>query len=208
MSKAYSRASQAVGSVKALQALLVQIIQRPQQFSKDADIRSALKSQGSLASVNLSVEVEQGESLQTFPMSLNTLKTHANENLAGGFKALNELRLKAIDALEFAEKREQLANKRTKSGLAKKVAQLEFELEIQRQTNVILLRALSEAMHQFTSIRDASDDNIRAKRTQDALQVLRAIASMNKPPFNLIPTLSEGPAPSVEVANIDDYRKG
>lgn len=208
MSKAYLRASQAVGSVKALQTLLVQIIQRPQQFSKDADIRSALKSQGSLASVNLSVEVEQGESLQTFPMSLNTLKTHANENLVGGFKALNELRLKAINALEFAEKREQLANKRTKSGLAKKVAQLEFELEIQRQTNVILLRALSEAMHQFTSIRDASDDNIRAKRTQDALQVLRAIASMNKPPFNLIPTLSEGPAPSVEVANIDDYRKG
>lgn len=208
MSKAYSRASQAVGSVKALQALLVQIIQRPQQFSKDADIRSALKSQGSLASLKRSVEVEQGESLPTFPMSLNTLKTHANENLVGGFKALNELRLKAIEALEFAENREQLANKRTKSGLAKKVAQLEFELEIQRQTNVILLRALSEAMHQFTSIRDASDENIRAKRTQDALQVLRAIASMNKPPFNLIPTLSEAPAPSVEVANIDDYRKG
>jgi hypothetical protein len=208
MKKASSRTGQAVSGVKALHTLLVQIIQRPQQFSKEADLRSVLKSQGSLAGLKRSVETEQGDFIQTFPMSLNTLKTHANENLAGGFKALNELRLKAIEALEFSEKREQLANKRTKSGLAKKVEQLEFELEMQRQTNVILLRALSEAMHQFTSIRDAPDEKIRAKRTQDALQVMREIASMNRPPFNLIPTPSESPAPSVEVVNIDDYRKG
>ncbi|MCY1311162.1 hypothetical protein D9M70_614390 [compost metagenome] len=85
---------------------------------------------------------------------------------------------------------------------------MEQELEMHRQTNVILLRALSESMHQFTSIRDASDDKIRAKRTQDALQVLRAIVSMGRPPFNLIPPFSETPAPSVEVVNIDEYRKG
>lgn len=114
MNKTSARASQVVSGVKALHALLVQIIQRPQQFSKEVDLRRALKRQGSLARFKRSVEIEQGEPIQTFSMSLNTLKTHANENLVGGFKVLNELRLKAIEALEFSEKRGQQANKRTK----------------------------------------------------------------------------------------------
>jgi len=140
-------------------------------------------------------------------MSLNTLKTYANENLSGGFKALNDLRMATLAALEKADSLENHANKRSKSGLNRKIEQLELELEMQRQTNVILLRALSESMHQFTSIRDASDDNIRGKRTQDALQTLRAIVSMGMHPFNIIPTSSEPRSPSFEITNIDDYRK-
>lgn len=207
MSKASSRASQVVSGIKALHILLVQIIQRPLQFSKEPNLISALKNQGSLARLEQSLTNEKGEHMQTFPMSLNSLKTHANENLIGGFKALNDLRLKALDAIEHAEKREQQANKRSKSGLTRKVEQLEQELEMQRQTNVILLRALSESMAQFTSIRDASDDKIREKRTQDALQTLRAILSMCIPPFNHVPAYSEAPCPSTEVANISKYRK-
>ena len=140
-------------------------------------------------------------------MSLNTLKTYANENLSGGFNSLNDLRIKAGEALENADKKEKHENKRSKSGLNRKIEQLEQELEMQRQTNVILLRALSESMHQFTSIRDASDDRIRGKRTQDALQTLRAIVSMGMPPFNIIPTLSEASSRSFEVTKLDDYRK-
>jgi len=171
------------------------------------ELRSALKSQGGLANLNYSIELEAGATATTFPMSLNTLKTYANENLSGGFNSLNDLRIKADEALENADKKEKHANKRSKSGLNRKIEQLEFELEMQRQTNVILLRALTESMHQFTSIRDASDDKIRAKRTHDGLQTLRAIVSMGIPPFNIIANSSEPPLSSSEVSNLDDYRK-
>mgnify|MGYP003384764751 FL=1 len=207
MSRA-SRASLVAAGVKALHVLLVQIIQRPVQFSKDADLHLALKSQGSLAKLERSIASEKDEPLITYPMSLNSLKTHANENLVGGFKALNDLRLKALEALEFAEKRQQHANKRSKSGLTRKVEQLEQELEMQRQTNVILLRALSESMTQLTNIRDAADDKIRAKRTHDAPHTLRAILGMGMPPFNQVDNYSEAHAPIADVANISDYRKG
>ncbi|OCX20915.1 hypothetical protein BBI09_05825 [Stutzerimonas xanthomarina] len=207
MSKLSEKAAKTLASLKAAHTLLILICKQPQRFNKDIELRSALKTQGSLASINRSFDLETGESLTILPMSLNTLKTYANENLSGGFDSLNDLRIKAIEALENSDRRENHANKRTKSGLHRKVEQLELELEMQRQTNVILLRALSESMHQFTSIRDASDDKIRGKRTQDALQTLRAIVSMGMPPFNTVTTTSEAAPPPFEVANLDDYRK-
>ncbi len=207
MSIASTRGSQALAGLKALQALLTLICRQPLHFNSDLNLRSALKSQAGLARLNHTFELEPGNALATFPMSLNTLKTYANENLSGGFKSLNTLRMVALDALEKADNREKHANKRSKSGLNRKIEQLELELEMQRQTNMILLRALSESMHQFTSIRDASDDKIRDKRTQDALQTLRAIVSMSMPPFNIIPSISPPPSPSLEVTNINDYRK-
>jgi hypothetical protein len=200
------RRIQAVNGVKALHALLVQIIQHPQQFIAEIELHEALKSQGKFAGLRRAFLLEHGELTQTSPMSLNSLKAHADNNLAGGFKALNDLRLKTLEALEFAQKRQQRANKRTRSGLSLMVQQLEQELEMLRQTNVILLRAMSEAMTQFKSIRDAPDDSLRAKRTQDALNTLRAIVSMNTPPFNVTPVYSEVPL-SVEVANLSDFRK-
>tara|TARA_Y100000815_G_scaffold263441_1_gene278010 strand:+ start:3450 stop:4076 length:627 start_codon:yes stop_codon:yes gene_type:complete len=207
MRKSNSKSTLILEGLKALQALLVQINQMPEKFSADTELRAALKTQGGLAKLARSVNMGQGEFKSTSPVSLNTLKTHANENLAGGFRSLDNLRTKAIDALHSSDKQEQRANKRSKSGLTLKVHQLEQELEMQRQTNVILLQALSESMHQFTSIRDASSDSIRAKRTDDALQILRAITSMAIPPFNILPPPTETSNPSTVVTNIDHYRK-
>lgn len=207
MSKSSSKNDLIQEGLRALQALLVQVNQRPAQFSSDTELRTALKTQGALASFKRLVDMGQGEFKSTFPVSLNTLKTRANENLVGGFQSLDDLRIKANDALERADKQEARANKRSKSGLTLKVHQLEQELEMQRQTNIILLQALSESMHQFTSIRDASSDSMRAKRTNDALQVLRAITSMAIPPFNTLPIPAEASKPPTAVTSLDDYRK-
>lgn len=207
MSKSSSKNALILEGLKTLHVLLVQVNQMPEQFSSDTELRTALKTQGGLANLARSVDMGQGEFKSTFPVSLNTLKTHANENLVGGFRSLDNLRTKAIEALDRSDKQEQRANKRSKSGLTLKVHQLEQELEMQRQTNVILLQALSESMHQFTSIRDASSDSMRAKRTNDALQTLRAITSMAIPPFNILPTPAEASKPSTAVTNIDNYRK-
>ncbi|MEE4634129.1 hypothetical protein V2K98_11420 [Pseudomonas alliivorans] len=208
MSKGISLATRAIPAVLGLHTLLIEAIKRPQQYHSDRELREALKSQGGIAKLERTVTSQRGESLPIFAMSLNSLKTYANANLPGGFRALNELRLKAAEALEFSEKRGERANKRTRTGLALKVAQLEHELELHRQTNMLLLKALSESLDWFVNIRDASSDQYRAKFTQDATETVRAILSMAMPPFNTVQAVSEAPAPSADVTNINDYRKG
>ncbi|BDX19229.1 hypothetical protein MFKK_20390 [Halopseudomonas aestusnigri] len=200
------RSSRASEGIKALHALLTLVCQKPFQFKNDQELRTSLKSQSSLAKIHRKFELETGEKLATHPMSLNTLKTHSNAVLNGGFKILDDLRISATSALDRADKREKYTNKRTKSGLNRRVQQLEQELEMQRQTNMLLLRSISESIHQFTSIQDASDEKIRKKRTQDALQTIRAILSMNLPPFNVIPVIAEPTKGKLVVTNIDDYR--
>jgi hypothetical protein len=183
--------------------LLVDAIKRPLQYCADDEFRIALKSQGGIAKLKRSITTEQGEVIETLPMSLNSLKTYAESHLPGGFKTLNDLRLKAADALQLALKREERANKRTRSGLTLKVAQLAHELELHRQTNMILTRALSECMGQFVNIRDASSDKIRRKFARDATETLQAILSLAMPPFNVIDAPQAPPAPSANVTNIN-----
>lgn len=206
---ASSRTKMTANGVRTLQDLLAQVVAHPERFSSDSDFRSALKSQGALASLDRTIVNSAGLSIKTYTMSLNTLKTYADSELSDGFKGLNALRVRALEALEIADKREVQANKRSKSGLTRKVAQLEQELEMHRRTHEILLRSLSAAMSQFISIRDASDEKLRAKRTQDALQLLRTITSMNMSPFNIIPLAPDFSTPSSSpvVTDINSYRK-
>lgn len=206
MSKGISLAAKAVPSVRGLYALLVEAIKRPQQYYSDQELRKALKSQGGIATLERVVTSDRGEPLQVMAMSLNSLKTYADGHLPGGFKALNDLRLKAFEALQIAENRGERANKRSRSGLTLKVAELEHELLLHRQTNMLLLKALADSHDWFFNIRDASSALQREKATQDAAESLRAILSMAMPPFNTLHTV-EAPAPSADVSNIADYRK-
>ncbi|AAO58178.1 MULTISPECIES: hypothetical protein [Pseudomonas syringae group] len=203
-----SLSAQAVPGIQALRALLVDVIKRPLQFSNDEELHAALKTQGGIAKLSRSIIVQHGEVVETLPMSLNSLKTYADQHLPGGFKGLNDLRLKATDSLQCALKQGERANKRTRSGLTLKVAQLEHEMELHRQTNMILTRALSESLHQFVNIRDASSEHVRKKFTQDATETIFAILSMAMPPFNVIDAPHSAPAPSADIANLSDYRKG
>lgn len=206
MSKGISLATKAIPSVRGLHALLVEAIKRPQQFCSDQELRKALKSQGGIATLERVVTNDRGKPLQVMAMSLNSLKTYADGHLPGGFKALNDLRLKAVEALQIVENRGQRANKRSRSGLTLKVAELEHELLLHRQTNMLLLKALADSHEWFFNIRDASSALQREKATQDAAESVRAILSMAMPPFNTLHTV-EAPAPSADVSNIADYRK-
>lgn len=203
-----SLSAQAIPGIRALNALLVDVIKRPLQFSNDDELRAALKTQEGIARLSRSIAMQHGEVVETLPMSLNSLKAYADEHLPGGFKGLNDLRLKAADALQLALKQGERANKRTRSGLALKVAELEHEMELHRQTNMILTRALSESLHQFINIRDASSEHVRKKFAQDATETVYAILSMAMPPFNVVDAPRSAPAPSVDVTNLSNYRKG
>ncbi|MNU02418.1 hypothetical protein D3C72_2461160 [compost metagenome] len=73
---------------------------------------------------------------------------------------------------------------------------------------MILTRALSECLGQFANIRDASNEHIRKKFAQDAVDTLYAVLSMAMPPFNVIAPPQPASASSADVTNISDYRKG
>ncbi|MFU4542435.1 hypothetical protein ACM714_20545 [Pseudomonas aeruginosa] len=186
--------------------LLTDVIKFPLKHGNDDELCMALKSQAGIAKLKRTVTTEQGDVIETISMSLNTLKSYAETHLDGGFQALNNLRRKAAEAIQFAQKREERANKRTRSGLTLKVAQLEYELELHRQTNMILTRALSECLGQFVNIRDATNEHIRRKYAQDATDTLHAILSLAIPPFNIAEAPRIAP-PSADITNISDYRK-
>jgi hypothetical protein len=190
--------------INALQIILSNIIKRPKEYTSDAELRTALKTQNNLAKLQRSVTTEHGSEISTYPMSLNSLKTYSSHKISGGYKSLDDLRRKAISALDYSEKRATRANKRSKSGLTLKVSELETELEILRQTNLILLSALGEALHQFVVIRDGSDNASRTDRAETASTTLRAIVSMNIHPFDQLSRPS--PAPSLEVTDLNEYR--
>jgi len=197
----------AMEGMYALQFLLILIIKSPRQFVNDQQLKMAIRSQNGFAKLDREFTIEGGAIQKTHPTSLNTLKKNANDKLPGGFKGLDVLRRKSLEALELDEKRENRGNKRSKSGLSFKVSILEQELEMHRHANLLLLHALQEALGQFNSIRDATDAALRTKRAADARETLVAITSLVIPPFNLPIRIPLESAPNIYVTNIDEYRR-
>lgn len=180
---------------------LEQIHRSPGTFRGNKELIAALKNQGSTAALSFIFTV--GETTKTTtPVSLNTLKTYAENNLPTGFDGLNKLRIAALEALEADERREERSNKRTKVGLSMRVAELEERLAMHQKTNLILLQALGRARDDIKSVRDAPTQGIRALRAQEALQALTAMTSLNAPPYDKLP-VPNGPS----VVNLDEYRK-
>ncbi len=206
MTNRTSRGDAARAGVLALERLLAQVITKPSDYMEDSELRSALKSQTGLASLDRQVSAGDEAGINTYPASLNTLKKYSDECLIGGFNTLNTLRLKAIEALEYSEHKITKLNKRTKSGLNLKIQTIESQLEILRQTNYILLRALQEALTQIQNIRDTKDSLLREKWSSDAIASLLAITSLGIPPFNLTETSLPKNVPTT-VTDINDYRK-
>jgi len=193
--------------VLALHRLLSQIITTPYAFASDEALIAALNTQGGLAQLDRAVNADGSETIKTFPTSLNTLKKYSDEVLTGGFNTLNALRVKAIEAIERHERKKTKSNKRTREGLKLRVSDHEQELEMLRQTNFLLLRALQESMGQIKSISVANDPLTREKWASDAITTLLAITSLCIPPFNLTDIPAQQKNTTSTVTDINDYRK-
>lgn len=202
-----SRAESVRTGVQALQRLLSQVITTPHAFASDETLIAALNTQGGLAQLDRAVKADGIETLNTFPTSLNTLKKYSDEVLAGGFNALNALRVKAIEAIERHKRKKTKSNKRTREGLKSRVADHERELDMLRQTNFLLLRALQESMGQIKSISSTTDPLTREKWASDAIATLLAITSLGVPPFNLTDIPAQQKTTTSTVTDINDYRK-
>ncbi len=192
--------------VQALHHLLGQVITTPHSFISDEALIAALNTQGGLAQLDRAVNTAGGQTLNTFPTSLNTLKKYSDEVLTGGFNTLNALRVKAIEAIERHERKKTKSNKRTREGLKLTVAENEQELDMLRQTNFLLLRALQESMGQIKNISSANDPLLREKWGTDAIATLLAITSLCIPPFNLTELPAHQKNITSTVTDINDYR--
>ncbi|HCE7213221.1 TPA: hypothetical protein NIB84_005504 [Pseudomonas aeruginosa] len=169
--------------------LLRAICRTPATFANSTKIKIALHSQAGLAALEHQFE-ENDIYKTTKPMSLNTLKSYANTELDRGFRGLNDLRIAAADAIQSYETRCKASNKRTKSGLTIRTSELEKDIELLRKANLILLQAVALAITDINTIRDTKDSSLREKRANESLQTLRAIVSLNPPPFDLYPNNS------------------
>lgn len=188
-----------LASTEAIRKILLAIIQAPGQFCEDEDLQNSLKSQGGIAKLKYEVTIDQ-EDVHKTSMSLNTLKRYADDLFDRGFEDLDQLRIKAREAIQMHLDRERRPDSRSRPGLLLKVQELEEELEKHRSTNFLLLQAISSAMAAIKGVRDASDEEIREKRAKDGIDRIRAIASLNPHPFDQV-------KPST-VVSLKDFQNG
>lgn len=202
MAKIDTRIERNTASLLTLRDLLRLILRKPAEFARNEKIIKALKSQSAMASLEFEFEDTDGLRKKN-PLSLNTLKTHANQMLERGFGGLDDLRTSALNSINTFNERARTSNKRTKAGLTKRTEELEDEVEHHRKINLILLQGLSHAIGELKSVRDAPDAKIREKRTLEAIRTLAALVSINPIPFDEIP-----PTPTEStVTKIGSYRK-
>lgn len=172
-------------STKALRDLLVYIQKKPSEFI-DADLLlKSLKSQGGAAKLRGEWKTDIGIIIKEC-ISINTLKKYSDEIFSNGFSEIDDLRKSAIESVENAKEKKCSSNKRTKSGLLKRVNELEDALLKHKQVNFVLLQAISSSMSAIPGVASSSDPEIRRKRADDAIKRLRTIVSLNVPPFDRI----------------------
>lgn len=188
-------------NVLLLYQLLASICKSPVTFSGHPTLVLALKSQATTAALTIEIDDPASNTkYEVFPTSLNTLKAYANEFIIGGFRSLDLLRKQALDRINQSHQSQFRPEKRTKQGLALKVASLEADLQKTRQDNVRLLQAASEALNYLMLLKDTKDDSLRAKHHTDAVSTIYSIISLNTSRFK------DPSASKSNITQIDDYR--
>lgn len=186
MSSEATRSEMKSSGVIVLRELLLHIAQSPETYAVDDDIAKALKSQGRVASLCYELKDGKKKGRSTTPMSLNTLKGHADQLLENGFSELDALRIAALDAINAYRDRRDAPNKRTKAGLNETVKDLEEQLNAQRAINLLLLQAVSNAIHSIKVVSKETTPATRNKKARDGIDRLRGVLSLNAPPFDQI----------------------
>lgn len=176
-------------SANALYKLLNNAIDKPILFVDDLKFKTALQSQGGIAELEGEWKYDD-QSIVKGKISLNTLKKYSinlfSYNLDDGWDIINNLRICAKDKIEKEINKEKKPTKRTKTGLQVLLEENEDSLKKHKSVNFILLQALSSAMQTIQNISETSNKDLRLERAQVGLERIRAIVSLNQPPFNKI----------------------
>lgn len=175
-------------SIRARKFLLEDVLANLKEYVGNEVVLAALKNQGALASLSYEYSLAD-RSFSIVPTSLNTLKRKSDELLGHhGYAGLERLRSLAKDSIAAYAERENRPTKKTKHGLEQINKDLETSLNSLRRANFRLLQGLSSALSSIKEIRDASSEAVRNKRSNEAVNSLLAIVSMNESPFDVIPS--------------------
>jgi len=180
-----SRRQKPIDGVIALKDFLTDVSANPVGYAENKDLLSDLKDQRRTAGLNVEFFVKNNYR-RTTPMSLNTLKNYSNEIFDDGFEMINKLRINALDAINLFLVKENAPNKRTKTGLQKKVSELEHLLEEHRKSNLVLLQGVASALQSLRNIMSASKIEAKDKLCSDSIERLKAIVSINPTPYDNI----------------------
>ena len=170
-------------SVINLRERLRYVCEFPEAYRDDKDLRAALKSQGGLAKYT-------NKDFDIIPSSINTIKRVSYEVIDGGFKALDDLRKGALERIEDHELKEKKSNKRTRTGLVKRVDELEDDILKLEHINFLLLQAFSEVISDIKSVANIENNESRNQRSKEAIRKLMSIMTINPAPFDCIPAKS------------------
>jgi len=162
-------------SVLARAGYLELIIQSPAEYRGNIALLTALKSQSGLAKLSVS-------EASISPMSLNTLKSRANDLLPGGFTAIDHLRLQSAKAIHDSTVVKPSSSSITKQDLKDKVKAQERTIsqlwdEIALVTNVFR-ESVTLAQQFAEKCPDPADLSLFKKRRRELLSML----SLSKQP--------------------------
>ncbi|MFC1567638.1 hypothetical protein ACFL3K_00345 [Pseudomonadota bacterium] len=136
-------------SVIALRQALLNAINNPSDVNQK--LIDACSSQDKLAQLEIA-------DLKVYHMSLNTHKGACDRVLDGGYKAVNQLRLRAIDVLEQFKASRQEAKSGTKSYYIQQLSDLREENQKLVDSSVFLASKYNELLHLARRIIDRANE--------------------------------------------------
>lgn len=166
--------------VMMLVRFLTAVESDPGSFIDIPDLRNKLKSQGGTAKMNID-RVCCGEQVFYEGAALNTVRAHAEKTLPGGFDDLNKMRIRALDSLDDFVAKGHDSKSYTKAYYRNMYAETQLKLDVARQSNMVLLQAVSAAMFNIGLLRDTADAGKRAVFAEDILNDMRSAISIKYP---------------------------
>ena len=143
------RIEKSVASIVNLKTLLINVINNPQDYIEDNTLIDCLISQGKLAKY-------ENEDLNIFSTSINTMKRLSTYQDCD-FDSLDKLRMSALESLQ--NKTKSIENKSTynRKDLFIKIEELEKELNINKSSQLLLLKTINEINNTFKSVKNIKD---------------------------------------------------
>lgn len=151
--KKEARIERHVESLEALSKLLLDVVHNPSAFAEDGVLLAALNSQSGTAKYSCPDRGILGT-------SLNTLKRISDRYFKNGYDALEVLRKGALESHLREDRRHHRSNKKTKTGLAERVQELEQKNAQLREDLILLTSLLNESVRNARQY--ASSDPINA----------------------------------------------
>lgn len=141
------RVEKNITSISNLKNLLIAVINNPQNYLNDTFLLESLISQGKLSKY-------QNEELNIYATSINTMKRLSNYPNCD-FEALDKLR---VSALEKVNNKNLTEDKTTynRKDLLEKIENLENELNINKSSQLLLLKTINEINKTFKSVKNIS----------------------------------------------------